>query len=277
MTAPAPGRRRTGVRPRRAAWLPAVVGGFVVAGALAACTGGPGAAAAPRSSGSGTSVSPPPAPSSRPSGPGGSSAPKRKALPIYEPPVGTGRTLYLTFDDGPDRTWTPKVLEALAKYRAKATFFVLGKQIRVYPDLVAREARDGHSVQNHSNNHPDLTKLTDEQVAFKQLRPTNGLIRDHTGHLPTCLRPPYGAYDERVRALAGGLGLRLVLWSGDTLDWEKPGVDAIVRRAMANARPGAVLLFHDAGGERSQTVAALDIVLSRLSAQGYTFGTLCQT
>lgn len=201
--------------------------------------------------------------------------PKKNPLPLYEAPV-VGRTVYLTFDDGPDRTWTPKVLDVLAEYDAKATFFVLGKQVRFTPQLVADEAAAGMSVQSHSNTHPDLRTVDDKLMAFKQLRPVTNLITKYAGTRPTCLRPPYGAYDDRVQAIAGGLKLRLALWTDDSLDWSKPGVTAITAQVLKYVRPGAVLLFHDGGGDRSQTVAALRIVLADLVSQGYTFGTLCQ-
>lgn len=272
-----------------AALLLASCGSAGGSGAEAASTGpGDGAHAsptrpstttsAPAASGSPSSAySPSDAPSS-----GGSSfdaskygEPTMAPLPLLEAPTDS-RTVYLTFDDGPDPTWTPKVLEVLAEYDAKATFFVLGKQIRAYPEVLGQVAAAGMSVQSHSNTHPDLTRLDDKRIAFGQLRPVTKLIRTYAHQNPRCLRPPYGSYDDRVRAIAGGQKLTLVMWTDDSLDWERKGVSSIVSRVMAAARPGAVILFHDAGGERSQTVAALRIVLERLRADGYAFGALCR-
>lgn len=124
--------------------------------------------------------------------------------PLPRPQAPTASTVYLTFDDGPDPTWTPKVLDVLAEYDAKATFFVLGKQIRAYPDVLGQVADAGMSVQSHSNTHPDLTRLDDKRIAFEQLRPVTKLIRTYAHQNPRCLRPPYGAYDDRVQAIAGG-------------------------------------------------------------------------
>ena len=196
-----------------------------------------------------------------------------RALPLVKPHRG-GNIVYLTFDDGPNRVWTPRILALLTRYHAQATFFVIGRDVRSYPAIVTAESRAGHSVQIHSNTHPDLRRIhPDAVLAYRQLSPVNSLIRRLTGHPATCLRPPYGSYDLRVRKIAGALGLRLAMWSLDTVDWSHPGVPHIVRVGM-RARGGSIVLMHDGVGG-VQTYRALGRILAGLSARGYVFRALC--
>jgi peptidoglycan/xylan/chitin deacetylase (PgdA/CDA1 family) len=179
----------------------------------------------------------------------------------------------LTFDDGPDLEYTPKVLEILAKYDAKATFFEVGENIQKHPELTKRIHAAGHSVQNHTWTHPDLRKLS--ATAFQQqVRSTDQVIRAQIGSTPGCLRPPYGGVSAAVRQRAKALGKDLVVWTVDSRDWTKPGPTAIVQRVLKNVHSGSVILMHDGGGNRSQTVAALPTILKTLEAQGYGFRTL---
>jgi peptidoglycan/xylan/chitin deacetylase (PgdA/CDA1 family) len=179
----------------------------------------------------------------------------------------------LTFDDGPDIEYTPKVLEILAKYDAKATFFEIGQSVQKHPELTKRAHAAGHSVQNHTWTHPDLRKLG--ATAFRQqIMSTDQAIRAQTGSTPGCLRPPYGGVSAAVRQRAKALGKDLVVWTVDSRDWTKPGTTAIVQRVLKNVHSGSVILMHDGGGNRSQTVAALPTILKTLKAQGYGFRTL---
>jgi peptidoglycan/xylan/chitin deacetylase (PgdA/CDA1 family) len=181
--------------------------------------------------------------------------------------------LYLTFDDGPtDPQWTPQVLEVLARYGAKGTFFVLGQLAQAYPELIQTEVNAGHTVANHTYDHSTLASIGREAF-FQQIQNTEQILG---GALSKCLRPPYGATDAYTRAYAEELGYELIMWDIDTRDWSRPGIDAIASVAIAEAFPGAVVLFHDGGGERSQTVAALDKILQTLSGQGYVFEVMCQ-
>lgn len=185
--------------------------------------------------------------------------------------------VYLTFDDGPHPTWTPLVLEALARHGAAATFFVLGRNASVYPRLVARLAEAGHDVENHTFDHASLDRM-DREAFAAEVRDTDRAILAAAGERAgpvACLRPPYGAVDERTRDLAAELGKTVALWSVDPQDWRRPGAEQIASHLLANARPGAILLLHDGGGNREQTVAALEIVLAELSARGYAFALLC--
>jgi peptidoglycan/xylan/chitin deacetylase (PgdA/CDA1 family) len=179
--------------------------------------------------------------------------------------LSAGKVLYLTFDDGPQPIYTPKVLAVLAKHHAKATFFVLGREVAAHPGLVELERSYGHHVGNHTWDHPMLTHLTDARI--RQEIST-------TGVQSKCFRPPFRDTDARVAAIAASYHLRQVLWDVDTKDWTKPGAAKIERAILRGARPGAIILLHDGGGNRSETVAALDRALTQLAAQGYTFRSL---
>jgi peptidoglycan/xylan/chitin deacetylase (PgdA/CDA1 family) len=179
----------------------------------------------------------------------------------------------LTFDDGPDVKYTPKVLDVLAQYGAKATFFEVGQNVRKHPELTKRIHESGHSVQNHTYTHADLRGLS--AAAFRQqVMSTDLAIRAQIGSTPACLRPPYGGVNATVRQRAKALGKDLVVWTTDSRDWTKPGTTAIVQRVLKNVHSGSVILMHDGGGNRAQTVAALPTILKTLKAQGYGFRVL---
>ncbi|MET9316282.1 polysaccharide deacetylase family protein [Kribbella sp. NPDC003505] len=179
----------------------------------------------------------------------------------------------LTFDDGPDLAYTPKVLDILATYDAKATFFEVGQSVRKHPELTKRIHAAGHSVQNHTWTHADLRHLG--TAAFRQqITSTDQVIQAQTGSTPGCLRPPYGGVSAAVRQQAKALGKDLVVWTVDSRDWTKPGAPAIVRHVLENVQNGSVILMHDGGGNRTQTLAALPAILKALKAQGYGFRTL---
>lgn len=168
------------------------------------------------------------------------------------------KVAYLTFDDGPG-PYTARVLSVLDKHRATATFFVLGSQARRHPGLVRRIRRQGSAVGFHSHDHPRLTGLRPRELT-RQVRPTVAA---------RCFRPPYGATDRHVRKAVRAAGMRQVLWTADGRDWERPGPRTIRHNSLAGLRPGAIILLHDGGGDRSQTVAALPGLLGQLRARGY--------
>jgi peptidoglycan/xylan/chitin deacetylase (PgdA/CDA1 family)/glycine betaine/choline ABC-type transport system substrate-binding protein len=197
----------------------------------------------------------------------------RAALPPSGLP--SDRVAYLTFDDGPDPRFTPAILNLLDRFDATATFFVLGNMIDEHPDLAAAISRRGHAIGNHSHDHVDLRRVGADRVR-KELQATTTAIR-RSAHVPTsCMRPPYGAIDDEVRDVTSQLGLVPVLWDVDTEDWTNPGVETIVERSLAGARPGVVILLHDGGGDQAQTVAATAILLERLTEAGYHFESLPQ-
>jgi peptidoglycan-N-acetylglucosamine deacetylase len=181
------------------------------------------------------------------------------------------RIVRLTFDDGPVRANTPRVLNVLSNYRVKATFFVIGQRARRYPRLVKREFREGHSVQNHTYTHPDLTTLGNARIR-RELRATNRAIEAAGVPRPYRFRPPKGVTNARVRGVGASLGLIQTLWSVDPHDWANPPASVICRRVVTNVRPGSIVLLHD--GSAANTVEALPCIIKRLRGRGYGFGKL---
>ncbi|WP_199523232.1 polysaccharide deacetylase family protein [Kitasatospora sp. MBT66] len=195
------------------------------------------------------------------------------ALPAAPAQAAPAKVVYLTFDDGPSPRYTPQVLALLAQYGARATFFEIGQNVAAYPEVTRRVHDQGHSVQNHSWSHPDLRSLSKSSFD-SQVTATDARIRERTGTTPSCLRPPYGAVNSAVRSGAARLGKTVQLWSVDPQDWARPGRAAIERRVLDRVTPGSVVLMHDGGGDRSQTVAALPAILRTLKSRGYTFALL---
>jgi len=181
------------------------------------------------------------------------------------------RIVRLTFDDGPVRANTPRVLNVLSNHSVKATFFVIGKRARRYPRLVKREYRQGHSVQNHTYTHPDLTTLGNAEIK-RELRATNRAIKAAGVPRPHRFRPPHGITNARVRSVGASLSLIQTLWSVDPHDWANPPASVICRRVASNVSPGSIVLLHDGTG--TNTVEALPCIIKRVRAQGYGFGKL---
>lgn len=186
--------------------------------------------------------------------------------------------IYFTFDDGPAAD-TPDVLAALADNNARATFFVLGGQVKAYPDLLRAEVEAGHYVANHTFNHPSLRDIphdvfvTEMNDTFEIVQSTVGDMFKLDGRM-YLMRPPYGHTDDNTAGWARELGYDMVLWTIDPWDWNTPGTEAIVTQVLAEAQPGAIVLLHDGGGDRSQTAAALRQILPALAEKGYVFHNL---
>ena len=191
------------------------------------------------------------------------------------PAAGSAGEVYLTFDDGPTPAWTPQILETLARYQARATFFVVGRNATAYPELVAQAYAAGHGIGNHTWSHQRLTGLRNGRLET-EVDATSAAIQQATGAPVGCLRPPYAMVDPASAARVRTLGLRLVLWDIDTTDWRQPGVAVIAGRVLDRVRSGDVVLLHDGGGNRSQTVAALERLLASLSASGFRFSAMCR-
>lgn len=184
----------------------------------------------------------------------------------------------ITFDDGPDPTWTPQILDILDARSVPATFFLLGTSVDRFPDLARTIATRGHSVQNHTWNHPYLTGLGDEAV-LSELALAQAAIEQAVGTAPSCVRPPYGASDARVDQLAASMGLAMVRWNVDPSDYRQPPPEQMVANVAGAADAAAggplVVLLHDGGGNRQQTVNALPGIIDALAARGYTFVPMC--
>ena len=196
-----------------------------------------------------------------------------QASPVsgVQPPSGGGLFVYLTFDDGPSAPFTGQVLDLLARFNAKGTFFALGTNAQTMPELTRRAALEGHSFGNHTMSHGSLQGI-DHDAFFNEVTAAQSVIDELVGAASTrCLRPPYGATDSFTRAYAAELGYAVVLWDVDPRDWARPGVDKIVSSIVEGSGPGRIILMHDGGGDRTQTVAALEQVLIQLSDQGYAF------
>jgi polysaccharide deacetylase family sporulation protein PdaB len=180
-----------------------------------------------------------------------------------------------TFDDGPDPKYTPQLLDVLDKFHAHGTFFVTGKKVIKYPELIQRESREGHEVENHTFNHLDLRGLSTERIN-KEISTTTEAIHSVTGNMPTLFRPPGGYFHEKIVNSAKNLGYIVVLWSWhqDTKDWSKPGVKKIVNKVLKNTRNGDIVLFHDY--DCGQTIKALTEILPKLEERGYQFVTVSE-
>lgn len=199
--------------------------------------------------------------------------------PMLSYPLFNGNThipeIALTFDDGPNPYYTPQVLAVLQRYGVKATFFDVGYLVADYPNIVRQEIHQGNIVGNHSWSHPQLTDFSAQGIR-SQLTSTTNIIQSTIGVQPTFFRPPYGAVNNTVLAEARILHYTTVMWDGSADDWDLPGVNFIVSKTLYYARNGAILLLHDGGGNRAQTVAALPIIITTLKSRGFRFVTIQQ-
>ncbi|MBA4860351.1 glycosyltransferase [Streptomyces sp. PSKA54] len=192
------------------------------------------------------------------------------------------RRLVLTFDDGPDPEWTPKVLDVLAEHDAHAVFFVTGTMASRYPELVRRMVTEGHEIGLHTFNHPDLSYQSKRRIDW-ELSQNQLALAGAAGIRTSLFRPPYSSFSAAmdnaswpVTEYIGGRGYITVVNNTDSEDWRRPGADEIIRRATPKGDRGAIVLMHDSGGDRSQTVAALDRFLPELKAKGYEFDNLTE-
>jgi len=176
----------------------------------------------------------------------------------------------LTFDDGPCRSVTTRILDALAEYDAKATFFVLGHKIPILPDIVERMFREGHSVGNHSYNHRQLTQVTSSQMNW-QILETNRLIESITGSQVILLRPPYGDSNSRITDFAKSLDMSIITWDIDPRDWTNSNAQSIADHIVQRAQDGSIILMHDV---YEWTADAAEIVIKTLSEKDFVFVTV---
>jgi peptidoglycan-N-acetylglucosamine deacetylase len=186
--------------------------------------------------------------------------------------LGWRKAVALTFDDGP---WadTPAFVRMLEHWHVPATFFMIGQQVTSRQRaLLRRELRDGDALGDHSWSHPDLT----HGGAYQQLRRTKSAIRSLTGYTPCVFRPPYGSFNREVVSVARSLDLATIMWDVDPTDWARPGAERIGRRVLAEVRSGSIILSHDGGGPRGETLAAYPHIINVLKHRGYRFLTVPQ-
>jgi peptidoglycan/xylan/chitin deacetylase (PgdA/CDA1 family) len=181
------------------------------------------------------------------------------------------RAVAIGFDDGPAAD-TPAFVTMLERSRAQATFFMIGRQVSsTFRTTLLLELRNGDVLGDHTYSHPDLTRSGEVRA---QLQKTIGVIRAVSGYTPCVFRPPYGSYDESVVQSARSLGLATVLWNVDPSDYTQPGTAAIEQRVLAQVRPGSIIISHDGGGPRGQTLAAYPGIIAALRARGYRIVTI---
>lgn len=199
------------------------------------------------------------------------STPTPGATPTLARPSLREKIIYLTFDDGPSE-YTQQILDILAEYDARATFFVLGVQAAADPAMIEKIYEAGHGVANHTWKHVNLTT-----IGWNYFEAEIADTADAVGKYESpCLRPPYGARTQTTYDYAQEMGYTIALWSIDTNDWRLPGANAIANQVIDQLHNHAVVLMHDGGGNRTQTVEGLRILLPRLQALGYQMRAVCR-
>ncbi|HZB31336.1 MAG TPA: polysaccharide deacetylase family protein [Streptosporangiaceae bacterium] len=199
---------------------------------------------------------------------------RRAHAPLYRVhdliPNAPKRAVALTIDDGPDPTWTPRVLDLLARHEVAATFCLVGVQVRRHPDLVREIVEAGHQIADHSMRHPgNLCRLPEHRIDA-EISEAHKLIREVSGMTPKLFRAPGGVWSRRLLRSVTRHGMLPLDWNIDPRDWSRPGVDHIAH-VLLRAKPGDILLCHDGGGDRSETLRALHTVIPRLKRRDLEF------
>jgi len=189
-------------------------------------------------------------------------------------------TLALTYDDGPNNPWTLRLLEVLERHSVKATFFLIGRFVQQKPDIARAIVAAGHSVGNHTWDHPNLLFCSASEVRA-QLESTRRVIFDATGVETTLMRPPFGARRPATLRAVRELGLVPVMWRVTCYDWKPISAERIVAKAERQVRGGDIILLHDGGHgrmgvDRSRSVEASDAIVHKYKAEGYQFVTVEQ-
>ncbi len=187
-----------------------------------------------------------------------------KKLPIYSTQR-TDKKIAISFDAAWGADDTHQLIETLNQFHVKTTFFVVGEWVDKYPDMVKALHDAGHEIQNHSNTHPHLTNLSENEIS-QEIENCNKKIQEITGTRPTLMRPPYGDYNNKVIEATQALGMHTIQWSVDSLDWKNLTAEQITDRVISAIEPGGIVLFHNAA---KHTPQALPIILETLQKQGY--------
>ncbi len=179
----------------------------------------------------------------------------------------------MTFDDGPHKTNTPRLLDILRQRNIKATFYVIGRNVDMYPGITRRIVAEGHEIGNHTYTHANLKTLSDASVRGEMNRTRDSIIRA-TGVQPRTMRPPYGAIYQRQREMIfSEFGYPTIMWAVDPRDWQRPGVSVVRSRILTDTSNGAIVLAHDL---HAPTVDAMPSTLDGLLAKGFKFVTVSQ-
>ena len=185
----------------------------------------------------------------------------------------TQPVLAMTFDDGPHPSLTPKLLDILKERNIKCTFFVIGKNAKMYPKIIQRMIAEGHEVANHTWTHCSLTSRSDAQIRSELQQSEDALVAA-ANYRPHLIRPPYGAINTRVKQfMFSEFGYSTIMWSVDPQDWRRPGVSVVTSRLVNGARPGSIMLAHDI---HPPTIQAMPSMFDQLLAKGYQFVTVSQ-
>jgi len=180
------------------------------------------------------------------------------------------KMIALTFDDGPSATFTPKVLDILKKNNVHGTFFVIAHEVEKYPDIVRRMVYEGNEIANHTYNHKYLNRFSREDLR-EELKLAETTIMEASGFKPRLFRPPGGYYNKDIVEVSKEQGYRVIIWSWEQQsgDWANPGIGTIIRRVLKNAESGNIVVLHDRGGDRNQTIRALQPIIDGLKKRGF--------
>lgn len=180
------------------------------------------------------------------------------------------KLIALTFDDGPSPTFTGQILDLLAEYQAKGTFFVIGKQAEKFPGLITREDLEGHEIGNHTHNHREVNLMSELELK-EDLEEAHQVIYRIIKKNVRIFRPTSGFYDDKIVKAAQSLKYTVIIWtwSQDSRDWSKINEKMIAQKILKTVKPGSIILFHDLGGDRTNTIEALKLLLPALKAEGY--------
>lgn len=179
----------------------------------------------------------------------------------------------LTFDDGPHPYYTPLILEILEEYHIKATFFMIGENVKYYPAAAEAVLKAGHEIGNHTNHHKGMRNLSDHEI-LREIEDCEDAIYSLSEYKPNLIRPPEGAMNDQVRRVVGALDYRIILWDVDTHDWAHTPPAEICRHVLEEIDAGDIILMHDFIGHNSPTPEALRLMIPELLARGYKFVTV---
>lgn len=191
---------------------------------------------------------------------------------VYLPPKGK---VALTFDDGPNPIYTPQILDILKKHHVHATFFVMGWAAKKYPDIIRRIVREGHAIGHHTNSHPNLRNVHSSERLYKEIVWPKLVVQEIIGKPPVCIRPPFGMGNERIRRYMAQHGMYMVGLGWNSFDYNRPGVNAIVKQVVDHASSRRVYLLHDGPKNREQTVEALPHIIKGIRQKGFDFAPIC--